>query len=268
MLRGWRALLHPPPGPVDRVDDPRERRAIVVELVIVGVLTFGFLGLDAVLRLIEHELTTGLSDATVALNPKQSSLQILDMIRQIMSVVRLVAIGALGAYLLWRSGIGTKRVGLGRPGWGDVPPAAILAAVIGLPGLALVALAQVMGWNANLVVAPTDDLWWRIPLLTVKSFANGFAEEVVVVGYFMTRLRQLGVGANGALASSALLRGSYHLYQGVGAGIGNVIMGLVYGRWYQATNRLWPLVIAHGLIDAVAFVGYAVLAETGWLGWV
>jgi membrane protease YdiL (CAAX protease family) len=64
---------------------------------------------------------------------------------------------------------------------------------------------------------------------------------------------------------SSLLRGAYHLYQGFGAGLGNIAMGLVFGYAWQRTGRLWPLVIAHGLIDTVAFVGYALL--TGHLGW-
>ena len=37
-------------------------------------------------------------------------------------------------------------------------------------------------------------------------------------------------------------------------------------RTWRRTGRLWPLVIAHGLIDTVAFVGYVLLAgHTGWL---
>nr|WP_050792844.1 CPBP family intramembrane glutamic endopeptidase [Gordonia neofelifaecis] len=261
-----RAFVHPPPAPVSRVDDPRERRAIVVELVLVGVLTFGFSAVYAALSLLEHAMTTGVSGTTVALNPAASTVAVIDLIRQVMSVVRLLAIGGLGAYLLWRSGIGLRRIGLGRPSRADLPPSVGLAAVIGLPGLALVAVSQAMGWNSGLAVAPADDLWWRIPVLVLKSFGNGFAEEVVVVGYFMTRLRQLGSGPTGALAWSAFLRGGYHLYQGAGAGAGNLIMGLVYGRWYQATNRIWPLVFAHTLIDTVAFVGYAVLVRAGLIG--
>ena len=83
----------------------------------------------------------------------------------------------------------------------------------------------------------------------------------------MTRLRQLGISPVVALVASSLLRGAYHLYQGFGAGVGNVVMGLVFGYVWQRTGRLWPLVVAHGLIDAVAFVGYALLAShLGWLG--
>ena len=36
-------------------------------------------------------------------------------------------------------------------------------------------------------------------------------------------------------------------------------MGLIYGYYYHRTGRVWPLVIAHFLIDAVAFVGYSFL---------
>ena len=64
---------------------------------------------------------------------------------------------------------------------------------------------------------------------------------------------------------TSLLRGAYHLYQGWGAGLGNVAMGLVFGYAWQRTGRLWPLVIAHGVIDTAAFVGYTLLA--GHLGW-
>lgn len=261
-----RALIHPPESTIKRVDDRCERRAIVVELVIVGVLTFGFSAVYAALSLLETALTTGIGDATVALNPVASTVAAIDMVRQLMSVVRLFAIGGLGVYLLWRSGIGLHRIGLGRPSRADLPPSILLAAIIGLPGLALVALSQAMGWNADLIAAPSDGWWWRIPVLALKSFGNGFAEEAVVVGYFMTRLRQLGLGSGATLWWSALLRGGYHLYQGVGAGLGNLLMGLVYGRWYQATNRLWPLVIAHGLIDTVAFTGYVVLSRSGVIG--
>jgi len=45
-----------------------------------------------------------------------------------------------------------------------------------------------------------------------------------------------------------------------------VVLGLVFGRVWQRQNRLWPLIIAHGVIDVVAFVGYALLVgRVSWL---
>ena len=38
-------------------------------------------------------------------------------------------------------------------------------------------------------------------------------------------------------------------------------MGLVFGRFYQRTGRLWPLVIAHAVIDVVAFVGFLLIGD-------
>ncbi|MBO0866749.1 MAG: CPBP family intramembrane metalloprotease, partial [Mycobacterium sp.] len=157
-------------------------------------------------------------------------------------------------------------VGLGRPRWrADVLGGVGLAALIGLPGLALYVAARTLGVNASVIPSSLSDTWWRIPMLVAAAFANGWAEEVIVVGYLLTRLRQLDVHAGAALVWSSLLRGAYHLYQGFGAGLGNAVMGLVFGAVWLRTGRLWPLVIAHGLIDTVAFVGYALLA--GHLGW-
>ena len=86
-----------------------------------------------------------------------------------------------------------------------------------------------------------------------------------MVGYLISRLRQLGWGENRSVLASSVLRGSYHLYQGFGGFIGNVIMGLVFGRVWQRKQRLWALIAAHALIDVTAFVGYALLR--GYVRW-
>jgi membrane protease YdiL (CAAX protease family) len=36
-------------------------------------------------------------------------------------------------------------------------------------------------------------------------------------------------------------------------------MGVVFALWFMKTKRLAPLIIAHALIDAVAFVGYPLI---------
>ncbi len=81
-------------------------------------------------------------------------------------------------------------------------------------------------------------------------------EEVIFIGYLFDRLRRLGWSWWSIILATAALRGAYHAYQGLGAVVGNFAMGLVFGWCYRRWGRVMPLVIAHTLIDVVAFVGY------------
>jgi uncharacterized protein len=237
-----------------------QRRALRIELVIVLSVTFGLSAVTAILQLADSVLRN-LSAQRIPLNPRRSYFDMIDLGLKATFVVQLVAWGGLGLYLLWRSGLSPARIGLGRFGWRtDLAGGVGLAALIGLPGLALYLAARALRLNASVVPSSLGDTWWRVPMLLLVAFANGWAEEIIVVGYLLTRLEQLGVHPRMALLWSSVLRGTYHLYQGFGAGLGNVAMGLVFGYAWQRTGRLWPLVIAHGIIDAVTFVGYALLA--------
>ncbi|MET9328777.1 CPBP family intramembrane glutamic endopeptidase [Tsukamurella sp. NPDC003166] len=243
---------------------PRDRRPLRAEVAIVLTVTFAWSGLYSLVRLIGYQLGAGVGSTTVTLNPVRSPHAVIDFLLQVLGAVQLFGWAALALYLLVRSGIGFADIGLALRG----PRAALarniglgtgLAALIGIPGLALYATGRALGVTASVVPASGDVQWWRILTYVLLAAGNAVAEEVVVVGYFMTRLRQLGMGRAGTVASSALLRGSYHLYQGFGAGLGNLVMGLVFGAAYDRWRRLWPLVIAHFLLDVVAFVGYALL---------
>ncbi len=242
------------------------QRVLRLEVAIVLVLTFGLSAVTSVLQLIDAVLRT-LSAQKVPLIPRRSYFGLVDLGLNLASVTQLLAWGVLGLYLLWRSGIRPPDIGLSHPGWrADVLGGFALAAVIGIPGLGLYVLSRIVGVSASVVPTTLTDTWWRIPVLILFAFANGWAEEVIVVGYLMTRLRELGVSNGRTLFYSSLLRGVYHLYQGFGAGLGNFAMGIVFGVVWRRYGRLWPLIVAHGLIDTVAFVGYALLA--GHLGWV
>ncbi|MFL6120619.1 CPBP family intramembrane glutamic endopeptidase [Actinophytocola sp.] len=256
--------LNPP-----RPDTPpiENRRQVVVEVVLVFVLTLGMSGLRSLLSLVDSLLQEqALAEQSVALNVSQATNQVLDFLRQLLSATQLFAWGALGLYLLWRAGVRLRDIGLDRTRPGrDIAGGVGLAALIGVPGLGFYLVARAVG--ANLTVVPTTlDHWWQFLTLPLSAFGNAWAEEVLVVGYLITRLRQLGLRENSSLLVSAVLRGSYHLYQGFGGFLGNVVMGLVFGRVWQRMNRLWPLVLAHFLIDFVAFVGYAILrGHVAWL---
>lgn len=251
-------------GAPDELTDP-QRRTLKIEIAVMLAVTFALSAYTALLNLIEAVLL-GLAGQRVALNPRRSPYDLIDLGLNLASVAQLIAWGALGLYLLWRSGIGPPQIGLGRLRWrSDLIGGLGLAALIGLPGIGLYVAARALGLSAAVVPAELNDTWWRVPVLIAVAFANGWAEEIIVVGFLLTRLRQLNVHPLVALLASSLLRGAYHLYQGWSAGLGNFAMGLVFGYVWQRTGRLWPLIIAHGIIDTVAFAGYSLAA--GHLGW-
>jgi membrane protease YdiL (CAAX protease family) len=247
------------------VTDPRERKAIVVELVIVFTVTLGMSGLRSLLSLIDSLLQPApLSDQRVAINVPQATEQLIDLLKQLLSAIQLFAWGALGLYLLWRAGHKLADVGL-KFFRSDVLRGVGLAALIGIPGLVLYLVVYALGGNLAVLPSALNDTWWRPFALVVSAAGNAWAEETLVIAYFITRLRQLGLTENRSVVYSAVLRGSYHLYQGFGGFIGNFVMGVVFGRIWQRTNRLWPMVIAHTLLDVVAFVGYSLLHGVSWL---
>jgi membrane protease YdiL (CAAX protease family) len=141
-----------------------------------------------------------------------------------------------------------------------------VAAGIGGTGLLLYLGARAAGANLTVVPEALPDVWWKIPVLIASAVQNAVLEEVIVVGYLLRRLGQLGWTPMAALVASSVLRGSYHLYQGIGGFFGNVAMGVVFVLLYRRWGRVGPLVAAHALIDIVAFVGYALLAgRVDWL---
>ena len=77
----------------------------------------------------------------------------------------------------------------------------------------------------------------------------------------VTRLRQLGHRIVPVFVMSAGLRGAYHLYQGVGAFVGNAVMGVIFALFYIRFRRVLPLVVAHTILDVASFVGYALLKD-------
>ena len=161
----------------------------------------------------------------------------------------------------WRA-MGLDGRSVGRDlAWG----VSIAAAILG-PALGFYLLSRALGINTTIVMADLAAAWWTIPMYCLAAFMNGTLEEVVMVGYLFTRWRQAGWHPAAMIVVSALIRGTYHLYQGFGGFLSNLVFGLLLGWLYTRTRRLWPLVIAHTLIDVVAFVGYSLLAgRVGWL---
>lgn len=248
---------------------PLPRRRLVQEVWLVFALSLGASGVGALISFV-GDLTAGtaLSSQTATLNGSLApGRPWLDLALQLFDIGTGLVPVALVGYLLLRSGEGLATLGLDlrRPAQ-DLARGAAVAAVIGGCGLGLYLAAHASGANLTVVAENLPAVWWRIPVLLLSAFQNGMYEETLVLGYLLYRLRQLGWSDNRALAASAVVRGSYHLYQGVGGFTGNLVMGLIFGRLYQRWGRAAPLAVAHTLIDAGAFVGYALLAgHVSWL---
>lgn len=168
-------------------------------------------------------------------------------------------------HFLGRSGESPASIGLDttRP-WDDLRWGIGLAALVGGVGLGIYVLAVSLGVNRTVVPIPPTGNWWTIPVLLLAAARSGLLEEVIVCGYLLRRLDQLGWSPAKALWASGLLRGAYHLYQGFGGFFGNLALGLFFGRLYQLRGRTTPLVIAHFLIDAAAGLGYLILRGHVW----
>ncbi|MGH3423816.1 MAG: CPBP family intramembrane glutamic endopeptidase [Nocardioidaceae bacterium] len=248
---------------MDLDERARPRVRLGFEVWIVLGLSLGQAGVYALVSLID-KLTRGpLKDQTATLNASQSPREYLDLTYQLLGMGFALVPVVLACYLLYASGDGWRRVlGLGRGSWrGDLGYGAVLAALIGIPGLLLYLGGREIGVTATVVPSALNEYWWTVPVLVLSAVHNAVLEEVVVVGYLITRLRQFSWSLPAVLVTSAVVRGSYHLYQGIGPGIGNAVMGLVFGYWYHRTGRVMPLVVAHTILDVVAFVGYALLKD-------
>ncbi|WP_236014447.1 CPBP family intramembrane glutamic endopeptidase [Microbacterium stercoris] len=230
-------------------------------------ITVGQSALYAVLALVKRLLdSTPLSQQSAQLNQPMSAEVIWDVIYRVLDVAFDLALVGIVLYLLWEPGRNAlRRLGLDFTRFGgDLSRGLLLLAAIGIPGLALYAGGRALGVTVT-VQASAGIEAWTVPLLILSALRAGLIEEVVVIGYLGDRLSRLGWGSWRIIIAAALLRGAYHAYQGFGSIVGNVAMGIVFGWCYRRWGRLMPLVVAHALIDTIAFVGYP-LAASLWPG--
>ncbi|MBB5743669.1 membrane protease YdiL (CAAX protease family) [Microbacterium ginsengiterrae] len=247
------------------VTPPSSRSRIRWEIAIVLALGLGESAVYSIVQL-AYRLTdtTPLADQTTTLNPSRSDREIFDLIYQLLGIGFAVVPVVLVCFLLWQNtrphlgslGLDGTRVGA------DIGRGILLVLVIGIPGLALYAAGR--AWGLFVAVDPggLDAHWWTVPVLLLSAARASVMEEFVVLGYLFHRLRQLGWGIWPIIIATSVLRASYHLYQGPGAFIGNLGMGLLFGWLFARTGRLLPFLVAHFLIDATAFVGYPWAAAT------
>ena len=245
------------------------RRVLTREIWLVLALSLGAAGLAAVISFV-GVLTSAkpISGQTaVIVGSRAPGRPWLDLTWQVFAVATALVPVALVSHLLTRGSESLRTVGFDlRDKWRDLGRGTAVATCIGGAGLLLYIGAHAAGVNLTVDPSQLPDYWWRIPILIAVSAQNAILEEVIVLGYLNHRLDQLGWSVRRATAASALLRGSYHLYQGVGGFVGNVIMGVIFTYLYRRWGRIMPFVVAHTLIDTVALIGATyLLGKVSWL---
>lgn len=239
------------------------RRRYLTETWLVLGVSLGASSIWSVLNLV-NRLTRGqaLSEQTAAMNSSVTpDRPWLDLAYQLVGIAIALVPVLLAIHLLRRDDPDqphTMGFDLRRP-WQDLWRGAALAAAIGIPGLGLYAAARGLGLNTTVAAANLAGAWWTVPVLVLAAVQNAVLEETIMVGYLFSRWRAAGWGPWRVIVTSALIRGTYHLYQGFGGFVGNAVMGVVFGWLYTRTRRVMPLVVAHTILDIVAFVGYALL---------
>ncbi|CAN5322441.1 CPBP family intramembrane metalloprotease [soil metagenome] len=255
---GWSAPLIAPP-------DLPSRRRVGAEILIVLGLSLGASAAYSVVS-ITNKLTrpVAISQQTATLNSSLSDRPTFDLVYQLMGIFFDLVPVALVAFLLWQASrphLGRLGIDFTRPGR-DALTGVGLALAIGIPGIGVYLAGRALGLSVNVVPTALDAYWWTVPVLILSAVRAGVTEEVIVIGYLFARLRDLGWGRWQVILATSALRGTYHLYQGFPAFVGNFAMGMLFGWLYSRFGRVLPLVIAHTLIDSAIFVGYPWAAAT------
>jgi membrane protease YdiL (CAAX protease family) len=244
-------------------------RLVAAEVFVVVGFAIGLSALRSILYFLQAVLTPGgLAAQQTTLNGSLAPAHPwIDLGLQLVFIAGLLAPVALVLLLVARDGEPTAWVGLDlgrlRP---DVLLGLAVAAVVGGLGLAAYLVSHLLGLSLTVVPSSLPAQWWRIPVLVLSSVANAALEEVVMVGYLVRRLEQLRWPVARAVAFSAVLRGCYHLYQGVAGALGNLVMGALFAGYFARRRTVVPQIVAHASIDIVAFVGYTLLAgHVSWL---
>ncbi len=134
-----------------------------------------------------------------------------------------------------------------------------------LVGLTLAVIPILMFFGTILVVALIEPETLRaavgnadpageplaLPTVLLSSIINPIYEETFVCGYVISALSGR-TRAWQAVGVSIAIRVLYHLYLGTLGAVNAMLVGLVFGLWYAWKVRLWPLVIAHAILDFIA----------------
>jgi membrane protease YdiL (CAAX protease family) len=177
-----------------------------------------------------------------------------NMVLGILLYTSVGAVVPLSLFLLSRTGQSASELGLGVPSWSaDIWPGFCLAVLsFASEIVVLIPFAPLLIHQSSLVVRPA--IGHVPPYYVVYAIAlsaiTAITEEVVVNGYLLTRLEQLGWTPRSALVLSVVLRTSYHAYYGIAFFL-VIPFGYFVTRSFQKHRRINRPIAAHFLYDAV-----------------
>ncbi len=235
------------------------RRRLRIEMWIVLGLSLGQSAVYSVVQLLDKMTRAPLAEGTSTLNRSQSSREYFDLTYQLLDIIFALVPVVLVIYFLTEH----RPSGLAGSSGRGVSAFQKLGFNFARPGRDLLQGLRPGGADRHPVAGPLrrrpgaghhdGDHPQRAGRLLVDRSGAGPLRDAA---------RDRGGGDRGGLSpgpasgssagamplaifASAMLRGSYHLYQGFGPFIGNAIMGVVFAVVYTRTRRVMPLVIAH-----------------------
>ena len=228
------------------------------EIWLVLLLSLGASAIYSTLSLLRKLASPeGLAGSTTTINRPVVETPRLDLIYQLVGIGLALVPVLLALYFLRQDQVSIGLI----PNLRDVGLGVLMAASIGIPGVGLYFLALELGLTSRVVPSSLGDFVWTIPILLLAALRSGLQEEVIVVGFLLSKLKLVNPTFSVLLLVliSAAIRASYHSYQGFSAVLGNFVMGIVFALVFLRTARVAPLVIAHTLMNSVVFIGYPLL---------
>jgi len=185
-----------------------------------------------------------------------------NLIIGILSYLPVAVMVPVALHLLARTGQPPRMLGLVRPTFRyDVWPAlGLMGASFGSEIVLAIIMSPLLLHHPSLLsktAVGSVPAYYVIYGIAISA-TTAVAEEVLVNGYLLVRLEQLGWSPRRAFILSLALRTSYHVYYGIGF-IFTVPFGYFVTRSFQKNRRLSRPIVAHFLWDATLFT-IAILA--------
>lgn len=163
-------------------------------------------------------------------------------------IVELILFSII-VYILYCRNWQNKKIDL-RFSWEQVAAGALLFLVTYLVSVLVYALGMAL-FSLNSPGVEFDNRHLGLFPVLLLSIINPIYEELLVVVYIMVALEERK-GTLFAINASIFIRLIYHLYQGAQAVLFILPVGIVFILVYVKWRRIWPLIIAHGLMDFFA----------------